>query len=103
MPKTIAPRDPSRRCFISQHCTHFTLVVLTSILTFMATMLITGGAGFIGSHLAEALLAGGHDVVLLDDFSTGRKENLSEVLKNSTRVEMVQDSVENAAAVGRLI
>jgi UDP-glucose 4-epimerase len=38
--------------------------------------LITGGAGFIGSHLAEKLLASGHEVVSLDDLSTGRKDNL---------------------------
>jgi len=38
--------------------------------------LVTGGAGFIGSHLAEKLLASGHEVVSLDDLSTGRKDNL---------------------------
>ncbi len=42
----------------------------------MPTYLITGGAGFIGSHLADALLADGHDVRVLDDFSTGRRANL---------------------------
>jgi len=41
--------------------------------------LITGGAGFIGSHLAEALLAAGHEVAVLDDLSTGRLENLETV------------------------
>ena len=40
------------------------------------TVLITGGAGFIGSHAAEALLAAGERVRVLDDFSTGRRENL---------------------------
>jgi len=39
--------------------------------------LVTGGAGFIGSHLAEALLEAGHHVLVLDDFSTGRHENLA--------------------------
>jgi UDP-glucose 4-epimerase len=37
---------------------------------------VTGGAGFIGSHVAEALLAAGHRVLILDDLSTGRKENV---------------------------
>ena len=39
-------------------------------------ILITGGAGFIGSHVADACLAAGHDVTILDDLSTGRRENL---------------------------
>lgn len=48
----------------------------------MARMLITGGAGFIGSHLAEALLARGHAVTILDDVSTGRLGNISHLLDN---------------------
>lgn len=39
-------------------------------------MCVTGGAGFIGSHVAEALLAAGHRVLIIDDLSSGRKENL---------------------------
>src|SRR5207244_3283614 len=39
-------------------------------------VLVTGGAGFIGSHVAEALVAGGEDVVVLDDLSTGKRENV---------------------------
>lgn len=42
--------------------------------------LITGGAGFIGSHLARLLLGRGDDVVLLDDLSTGRKENIDDLI-----------------------
>jgi UDP-glucose 4-epimerase len=42
-------------------------------------ILVTGGAGFIGSHLVERLLSDGHSVVVLDDCSTGRKENLAAV------------------------
>jgi nucleoside-diphosphate-sugar epimerase len=41
--------------------------------------LITGGAGFIGSHLVEHLVGAGHDVVVLDDLSTGRRENFAAV------------------------
>ncbi|QCS63261.1 NAD-dependent epimerase/dehydratase family protein [Achromobacter denitrificans] len=42
----------------------------------MSKYLITGGAGFIGSHLAELLLANGHDVFIIDDLSTGSEKNL---------------------------
>jgi UDP-glucose 4-epimerase len=43
----------------------------------MSTYLTTGGAGFIGSHLVEALVARGEDVVVLDALSTGSRENLA--------------------------
>jgi len=44
--------------------------------------LITGGAGFVGSHLAEALLARGHEVIVLDDLSTGSVENIRHIRSN---------------------
>ncbi|MBM9546257.1 SDR family oxidoreductase [Leptospira sp. 201903074] len=45
-------------------------------------ILITGGAGFIGSHLAETLLKEGNQIIVLDNFHTGRKENLTHLLTN---------------------
>ena len=47
--------------------------------------LITGGSGFIGSHLSERLLDDGHSVLVLDDLSTGRYENVAH-LEGSGRV-----------------
>ena len=48
----------------------------------MARILVTGGAGFIGSHLCERLLAGGHEVLCLDNYFTGAKENIGHLLDN---------------------
>ena len=57
--------------------------------------LITGGAGFIGSHLADRLLADGHQVVVLDDLSTGRHENIEHLLGRPD-FEFVLGSILNA-------
>ena len=65
-------------------------------------VLITGGAGFIGSHLAGAHLAGGDAVTVLDDLSTGRRENLADYADND-RLEFVLGSVHDASAVEPLI
>jgi UDP-glucose 4-epimerase len=58
--------------------------------------LVTGGAGFIGSHLVEALIARGDSVVVLDDFSTGSRENLASV---ESQVEIVEGSILDADLV----
>ncbi len=54
--------------------------------------LVTGGAGFIGSHLVDALLLQNHKVIVIDDLSTGRLENLSEV-KSNKNLQIVDESI----------
>lgn len=48
----------------------------------MQKILITGGAGFIGSNLVDHFLSNGYEVVCLDDFATGKRENLEEAQKS---------------------
>jgi len=55
-------------------------------------ILITGGAGFIGSHLCERLLNEGNEVIALDNFHTGRKQNLTHLLSNP-RFEMIRHDI----------
>jgi UDP-glucuronate decarboxylase len=55
-------------------------------------ILVTGGAGFIGSHLCERLMAGGDEVICLDNFFTGRRENVFHLLDNP-RFELVRHDV----------
>jgi UDP-glucose 4-epimerase len=64
--------------------------------------LITGGAGFIGSHLSEALLEGGHQVLILDNLSTGSIDNISH-LKRRKGFEYFVDSVDNEPLLAELI
>jgi UDP-glucose 4-epimerase len=59
-------------------------------------ILVTGGAGFIGSHVADALLAAGHHVLVLDDLSTGRRTNVPE------KATFVQGDIRDAAVVARV-
>jgi UDP-glucose 4-epimerase len=64
-------------------------------------ILITGGAGFIGSHLAEALLGRGAQVTIMDDLSTGRFANI-EHLTDNDRFHFVIDRIENETVLDRL-
>lgn len=68
----------------------------------MTRYLITGGAGFIGSHLAERLLAEGDDVVLLDDLSSGSLHNI-EALLTSPRVTFCRGPAEDPRLVAELL
>src|SRR5918997_788257 len=63
-------------------------------------VLVTGGAGFVGSHLAATLAARGERVRVLDDLSTGHEENLEEI---GGRVDFVRGSVSDAGALSRAL
>jgi UDP-glucose 4-epimerase len=64
--------------------------------------LLTGGAGFVGSHLAEALLDRGHEVLVIDDLSTGAMENITR-LKTRPGFEYVIDTVMNERLMAELV
>lgn len=64
--------------------------------------LITGGAGFIGSHLAESLLAQGHHVVALDNLSTGRMANIHHLL-NQPNFQFVRETITHEMVMDRLV
>jgi len=63
---------------------------------------VTGGAGFIGSHLVDRLVADGHTVLVLDNFSTGRPENLAHLSRNS-RVSLERVEVSDSARLTPLL
>ena len=65
-------------------------------------VVVTGGAGFIGSHLVERLLGDGKAVVVIDDLSTGRLENLAAVAKHP-RLRVLQNKVSECAELGAII
>ena len=65
-------------------------------------VLVTGGAGFIGSHLSEQLLHSGHEVWALDNLSTGRVENLR-TFERHPRFRFLEGDVTDAALVGGLV
>ncbi len=63
-------------------------------------VVVTGGAGFIGSHIVEALVERGAIVRVIDDLSTGKKENLATVMNH---IEFVQDSILNTDVLARVM
>jgi nucleoside-diphosphate-sugar epimerase len=66
----------------------------------MALYLVTGGAGFIGSSIAEALLAAGETVRILDDFSSGRRENLESL---PGRFELIEGTIADPSTVANAV
>lgn len=64
----------------------------------LARSLVTGGCGFIGSHLVDLLLKQGHDVVVLDNMSTGRRENLAHV-PSDARLTIIEGSLQDEQTV----
>jgi nucleoside-diphosphate-sugar epimerase len=66
----------------------------------MSLMLVTGGAGFIGSHLAQRLLELGHVVRILDNFSTGRRENIAGFEHD---VELIEGDIRDVGAVSAAV
>jgi UDP-glucose 4-epimerase len=65
-------------------------------------MLVTGGAGFIGSHLVERLLKDGHRVVVIDDFSTGSADNLRAV-KNIPHLKVIRSKISRCKELPQLV
>ncbi len=66
----------------------------------MAGKLVTGGAGFIGSHLAERLADLGHEVRVLDNFTTGRHQNIAHL---AGRIEVVEGDIRDEATAARAV
>jgi UDP-glucose 4-epimerase len=66
------------------------------------TILVTGGAGFIGSHLTESLLSSGEEVIILDDLSTGSVQNIAAVLGHPS-LHFVEGSILDASLVDELV
>lgn len=67
----------------------------------MRKVVVTGGAGFVGSHLAEELARQGNHVIILDDLSTGKIENIKTLIKKSN-VQFIQDSITNFPLIREL-
>ncbi|HXC37037.1 MAG TPA: NAD-dependent epimerase/dehydratase family protein [Candidatus Acidoferrales bacterium] len=65
-------------------------------------ILVTGGAGFIGSHLVERLLNDGHRVIVIDDFSTGSVQNLRNIKKNP-RLKVIESRISECKTLGKWV
>jgi UDP-glucose 4-epimerase len=99
--------EPSTRLRIANVFTQFTAETLAASLLPSGAegsvrVLITGGAGFIGSHLSERLLQAGHEVVVLDNLSTGSMDNIV-AFKPHPRFHYVIDSVANEPLLAELV
>src|SRR5574341_1772108 len=68
--------------------------------SYMAHYLVTGGAGFIGSNIVQALLERGQTVRVLDNFATGRRENLAEF---ASRIELIEGDFRDVATAERAV
>lgn len=70
----------------------------------MRNIVVSGGAGFIGSHLAKELVSRGYQVTIIDDLSTGRKENIEELIGESLAggVQFVQESITDLPLLQKL-
>ena len=66
----------------------------------MGKYLVTGGAGFIGSHLVRHILAAGHEVVVLDNFATGKRENMADFID---KVEFVEGDIRDRGTMDRAV
>lgn len=71
----------------------------------MKKYLVTGGAGFIGSHITRALLEQGASVRILDNFSTGKRENIAELIQqfNGSQLEVVEGDLRDASRVKEVV
>jgi UDP-glucose 4-epimerase len=90
----------NRRSFSDIRYICYPLSTYHEIFFFMPTFLVTGGAGFIGSHIAEALVARGDQVRVLDNLSTGHLANMAGFID---RIEFIQADLLAASAVARAV
>jgi UDP-glucose 4-epimerase len=66
------------------------------------TVLVTGGAGFIGSHLVRRLVTDGHKVIVLDNFSSGKRENLAD-LETEGKIQVAEWDVTMSEGIGKVV